>query len=569
VPPDALASQIVSTRTPGSRPDGTRSCADPLRVGVLFRSSIALVAAVALYFGWRTFWFMTDDAFIAFRYASNAMLGRGLVWNPAPFVPVEGYTSFSWTVLLLGVWKLTGIDPPASANWISLVCGAATLALIARLVMRMRWPRSMATARTGALALVLFGTLTNRTFLTWLSSGLETALFALLVTAWLASVLAVPTAKGPIWWPMLAASLLTLTRPDGLLFLAATAPAVALFDPRTRRKRLRGACVAFWPVGLVVAHLAFRLATYGEWLPNTFFAKRGTPWPESGLRYGAAFALEYGVWVWFFVVAVAGARVAGMVLRGGGLRAFLRRDGCAVLAIGALLAHVAYYTLIVGGDHFEFRIYNHIIPLLFVSGAALLAWLCTRAAAVYAVLGFWVVISWPIPWMHWLKTKDLHTRQETLLMIVPIAPDVPAAVRPVARWWDGLEAWLIRHSVGRRHQEHKVFLEDREAVLPSRSFGAGISWEEHPVVSSQTVGYLGWVFPNIAVIDLLGLNDHAIANNPVRPKRTRLMAHDRVPPEGYVACFRPNVGKEGQIITVEKRSLSDDDIRACERRWWR
>jgi arabinofuranosyltransferase len=171
--------------------------------------------------------------------------------------------------------------------------------------------------------------------------------------------------------------------------------------------------------------------------------------------------------------------------------------------------------------------------------------------------------------MHWLKTKDLHTRQETLMMIVPIAPDVPAAVRPVARWWDGLEAWLIRHSVGRRHQEHKVFLEDREAVLPSRSFGAGISWEEHPVVSSQTVGYLGWVFPNIAVIDLLGLNDHAIANNPVRPKRTRLMAHDRVPPEGYVACFRPNVGKEGQIITVEKRSLSDDDIRACERRWWR
>ncbi len=65
------------------------------------------VAAIAVWFGWRTFWFLTDDAFIAFRYVSNAVDGIGLVWNPPPFVPVEGYTSLLWIKMLEWVWRLT------------------------------------------------------------------------------------------------------------------------------------------------------------------------------------------------------------------------------------------------------------------------------------------------------------------------------------------------------------------------------------------------------------------------------------------------------------------------------
>jgi arabinofuranosyltransferase len=51
---------------------------------------IVLVASVLLYLGWRMMWFLTDDAFIAFRYVSNRLLGHGYVWNPPPFRPVEG-----------------------------------------------------------------------------------------------------------------------------------------------------------------------------------------------------------------------------------------------------------------------------------------------------------------------------------------------------------------------------------------------------------------------------------------------------------------------------------------------
>ena len=50
--------------------------------------------------GWHLFYFLTDDAYITFRYVSNSLAGRGLVWNPAPFRPVEGYTSFLWAIVL-------------------------------------------------------------------------------------------------------------------------------------------------------------------------------------------------------------------------------------------------------------------------------------------------------------------------------------------------------------------------------------------------------------------------------------------------------------------------------------
>src|SRR5690349_23694659 len=81
---------------------------------------ILLVALAALYAGWRLFWFLTDDAYIAFRYISNAHLGYGYVWNAPPFKPVEGYTSFLWVLLLDVIWRVTGLEPPQSANAVAL-----------------------------------------------------------------------------------------------------------------------------------------------------------------------------------------------------------------------------------------------------------------------------------------------------------------------------------------------------------------------------------------------------------------------------------------------------------------
>ena len=79
---------------------------------------LTAIAVALLVAGISVFHFTCDDAWIAFRYAHNLLEGRGLVWNPAPFPPVEGYTSFFWVVICAAGWGLTGIpiDGAASAT---------------------------------------------------------------------------------------------------------------------------------------------------------------------------------------------------------------------------------------------------------------------------------------------------------------------------------------------------------------------------------------------------------------------------------------------------------------------
>lgn len=153
-------------------------------------SLLGAVVALAVAVGWWHFRFLTDDAFIAFRYVSNSIHGYGLVWNPPPFAPVEGYTSWLWVVLLRQVWMLTGLEPPVASNLLSLLFGYASLLLVACFVARMLLPPALARHRLGLLALVLLSIVSNRTFLAWLSSGLETALFNFTITLWLYFALA-------------------------------------------------------------------------------------------------------------------------------------------------------------------------------------------------------------------------------------------------------------------------------------------------------------------------------------------------------------------------------------------
>ena len=125
----------------------------------LLYALILLLAGAALCYGWKLYWFLTDDAYISFRYASNWDLGHGLVWNPPPFRPVEGYTNFLWIVLLYGVWQVLDVAPSRSGQLPRLVlcpvlavhrcADAAALALVARAAsLSLGLPRPLA-ARSG------------------------------------------------------------------------------------------------------------------------------------------------------------------------------------------------------------------------------------------------------------------------------------------------------------------------------------------------------------------------------------------------------------------------------------
>ena len=541
------------------------------RLELGLRVALCLAAAFLLVFGWVNFWFQCDDAYIAFRYVSNRQQGWGYTWNPPPFRPVEGYTSFLWVALLDAVWSVFGAEPPVAANWLALVFSAGSLALVVAMVLRLPLSPALARHRTLLLALVLIGVLTNRTFLAWTSSGLETALFGFLLLAWAYAALFTSGSPWALAWLSFSAGLLALTRPDGLLFVAATA---AIFGVRwlTARAISPRALVPALPLLLPLAHVLWRRATYGYWLPNTYYAKAIAPWPEAGARYFAAFLLEYAFWIALALAAVAGVRV----LRSESFRARLRAWDPAtltrLLVAGAFAGHFAYYTFLIGGDHFEFRVYQHWVPLVLVGFALLGEKAGLSARATLAALVAMIALGWPLPWVHWWHTHQLVERAVTFKLRVPVAPLLPQPLRAYAGVWDGLQDWLILHLVGIRHQEHKVFGAYQLSRFPSRAQGSQISGKGIPVMAYHTIGVPGWVLPNVAIIDWFGLNDAVIAH--AKPKFTRSeerqMAHDRGPPDGYFDCFRPNVfvhpkGKLG--VRQRAKDLTPEEVTRCEERF--
>lgn len=483
--------------------------------------------------------FLCDDAFITFRYVSNAMHGHGLVWNPPPFAPVEGYTGFSWALVLWFSWSWFGVEPPAAANVLSIACGLATFVLVARAALRLT-DRDGRRLAFGAVCVTLLTIASNRTFLQWMSSGLETSLFVLVTVAWVLRAYRGPRGVGWLagWSGLAAAS--ALTRPDGLLLVLATLATGALLTLQ-RRLSWRGCLAGLAPLLLVAAHLGWRRAFYGDWLPNTYFAKVGEPWPEAGQRYLLLFLVENGG----LVVAVVLAGWLGHELRRGGraLAPRLLANAPATAAVVTMLATLGYYVFIVGGDHFEFRILSHLVPLGGLAVAAMAARLWAGRVApllASAALGLLALVAWVIP----------AVQPPTTFLYQPLWPHVPDVLQPLARWYDGHRAWLTMQAVNIRCDQHRLFLEGERLRLPPRT-RSGANADDVPVLAADCVGWLGWVLPDVHIVDRLGLNDRVAAR-----WSTRSTVSEPLPTPFERAFAKADQDGDGRVTAAELAAAS-------------
>jgi len=465
--------------------------------------------ALAMLFGVWQLAFLCDDAFIHFRYVANAHEGHGLVWNRPPFEPVDGCTGFAWPMVLWAAWAWFGVEPPSSANWLSAAFGVLQFAVVAVAAMRLRHQCGL---RAGDLVglCVLAVVVGNRTFLQWMTGGLDTALFNLGFVAWVVLAFArrAATARWLAVWSA-AAALAALTRPDGLLLVAATiATAILLLG---RRLCTPGRFAAgLLPLATVAAHQLWRRWFYGEWLPNTYYAKVVAAWPEAGLRYAACFALENGTW---FVAVLAACWLLVEHRRD---PRFLWRTLVAhtpaFAVVCTCLAHAGYYVLQVGGDHFEYRIFSQFAPLVVLATAAMTLRLVRarpRSGPVLMALSGLALASCA-GWVHFALTRDMpkHGFQ-------PIASRVPSIVRPLARWYDRQQAWLLFQNVGVRCQHHGRLLAEIFLAKFPRRVRIEDPPDPFPVYATHGVGVVAWSLPDCAIIDMHGLNDWVVARTPV------------------------------------------------------
>jgi arabinofuranosyltransferase len=195
-----------------------------------------------------------DDAFISFRYAENVVAGAGPVWNHGE--RVEGYSSPLWLGILV-VGRILGAPLPAWATAWGVASALACLVLAHRLTFAIVGSRLAAAAAVMGCALLY-------PLHFWAPAGLETTLFTALLTAAAWSLLA----RSEWLWPVVAA-LLGCARPEGPLLTGVLTILAALARGRQALRPAR-LCLALVPVVLLFFS---RRWYYGEWLPNTYFAK--------------------------------------------------------------------------------------------------------------------------------------------------------------------------------------------------------------------------------------------------------------------------------------------------------
>jgi arabinofuranosyltransferase len=430
-------------------------------IGVLAPACVVLAVHA-----WQYLPFISDDALISLRYARRFIEGHGLTWTGGR--PVEGYSNLLWVLMVSGVGWL-GVDLIDGARGLGLVLSALGLAAVVSSTRAHTLPMAIC-ALVGCLVLSL-----SIPVAVWAIGGLEQPL-VLALLSW-ALVWSFPLVDGrpvptrAIVLPSVPLALLCLTRPDGPLFAASVGLAVVLAGRLRWASVKRATLLGVLPVAAVLGQLAFRLAYYGEWIPNTARIKLVPS--EKHMLGGWEYLLEgWGVMSPVLLPAAV-AMLALLFDREARPRALLLAVPTAVWSI---------YVVVIGGDIFP--AWRHFIPILVTAALAV-----TLAAER-------VTRRFPRRW----GTALVVIASTTLLTTYAVRQLADETNRRAAteRWeWDGQVTGLLLH----------------------RAFG-----DQQPLLAVDGAGCVPY-WSRLPAIDMLGLNDHYIAHHPPQDLGQAQLAH--------------------------------------------
>ena len=325
-------------------------------------ASAAFIIRAASSINGRRAYLLFDDAAISLNYARSFADGHGLVWVPGQH-PVEGYSNLLWTLWMAVLElphpadRLVGLEVMFSGA----VILAANVHLITRIARRVAGPSQLVPLLCGLAAAVYYA-LTS-----WTLEGMETGLVALLYSG---AILIALTACDPgtpsnrrqrlLLGCGSVLALAALTRDDTLVVAAVVGVFVFLRSGR----RLVSVAITGAPVVLaVLGHLLFRLAYYGEPLPNTYYLKLGGVPLTSRLGRGLV-VLAQNASLQLVVPVVLTVAFVWLATRE--RRPMPYGTG---LLLGVLVAQ-ALYVLYAGGDSYDQsysdRFLVPVVPFLFI-----------------------------------------------------------------------------------------------------------------------------------------------------------------------------------------------------------
>jgi hypothetical protein len=424
-----------------------------------------------------------DDAFMFHRYAVHLREGMGISWNPDR-IHTGGMTSMGWflVVLPLSFLPLGQGQSLAMGSFAVGIAGIVILALhIARLssssLLKRFW-----LVFPSLLLLLLGVSLFRRNMLTGMDTMLSFALDAALscsIWAWCNAT--GNSSRNAVLVGLLGAAAV-IARPENGLF-AVIAPLLAacfLLDNR-RRKQVLWSALTF---GAIMAiYLVFYRAYFHAWLPLSFYMKSQHPYRGyiGATRWLPEFYLGN-----FLLLALPILAFPLMCLN----RRSLRIAVTYLVPLALTFAYLETVTQIMGTDA------RYYVPFI----------------APVLVAAFWMAdVSFPgvsKDWRHLLRPRLLKIACSGLLLLF-----VGMVI------WPRVEDWS-RHRLFVAPYARPALLMAARSPLPERPWFTNISLLANQVikplpagsvVAASEVGLIGAAAPQVAVIDLAGLNDNDIA----------------------------------------------------------
>ena len=435
----------------------------------LVTAVLAGFAASAVYqHGW-----ISDDAFVTFRYVSNLLDGYGPVFNAGE--RVQGYTHPLWFLLLVPLHAIF-TDPVYLAVGLGVLLTVLAICLAGYALIREAGNSLLASAGVVAFSLIL---LSSESWLAFQTGGLENSLSHLLIVALAIEVF---RAGSPRPFPLsLLISLFILTRPD---FLPLVAPLafVGLIASRTDRRELIRFASGFVPL---LVWSVFSLLYYDSLVPNTATAKVGIlgSWQDS-VEQGWGYLLD---WIEFEPLPALGS--IGLLAIGFVLA---RRPYEYAYGAGALL--YLLYVIYVGGDFMRGRF----LLAFLVSGSFFGVLMLTRWAAAQAV-------SAP----HYLAVAGgVVIAFLAMVFIQPPANDEVSSRGIIYEH----EFYTGFHLSEYRQRGYIYYFVDVNLMKAMTAYSEKCGSLTVHIGNVGTLGY--YVGPKVQVIDLHGLTDKFIAHLP-------------------------------------------------------